>query len=176
MIKSLIVGIWACLVALGASYATASWKAGSDAPVEEEGASDAVTVDGLEYHTIGPITVPMIAGSKLQGYVLAKLVFTADAAALHAFPLEPGPFLVDEAFRTIYTDGKIQFNKLDKYNLSKITDAVKANVNKRFGVDIIKDVLVDEVNYVDKDNIVHPIETDPLPEGAKAPAKGGGGH
>ncbi len=40
---------------------------------------------------------------------------------------------------------------MSKYNLDEISTAIKTNVNQRLGADLIKDVLFDELNYVDKD-------------------------
>ena len=95
----------------------------------------------------------MISDGKLRGYVVAKVVFTADAAALRDSPIDPQPFVVDEAFRHIYTDGKVEFDHLSKYNLDKITGDIKDAVNKRLGTDLIKDILVEELNYVDSEQL-----------------------
>jgi hypothetical protein len=108
---------------------------------------------GLEYRHPDAITVPMISDGKLRGYVVAKVVFTADAAALRDSPIDPQPFVVDEAFRHIYTDGKVEFDHLSKYNLDKITGDIKDAVNKRLGTDLIKDILVEELNYVDSEQL-----------------------
>jgi hypothetical protein len=82
--------------------------------------------------------------------VVAKIVYTGDAAALRESPVDPEPFVLDEAFRHIYTDGKVEFDHLAKYNLDKITGDIKDAVNKRLGSNLIKDVLIGELNYVDK--------------------------
>ena len=58
---------------------------------------------------------------------------------------------MDEAFRRIYTDGKVEFDQISKYNLDEMTAAIKKNVNARLGSDLIHDILVDQVSYVDKD-------------------------
>ncbi|MBZ0227776.1 MAG: hypothetical protein K8F58_04880, partial [Bauldia sp.] len=110
-------------------------------------------LDGLEYRKPGPLTVPMISDGRLSGYVVAKIVFTAQARALRDFPIDPQPFVMDAAFRRIYTDGRIEFDQMSKYNLDEITSAIKANVNSRLGFDLIQDVLVEEINYVPKDGL-----------------------
>ncbi len=73
--------------------------------------------------------------------------------------MDPQPFVLDEAFRHIYTDGKIEFDHMSKYNLDQITGEISEAVNKRLGTDLIKDVLVDELNYVDKQSLKHSTET-----------------
>ena len=148
MIKTLAIGLWACAVTLTASYVAATWRSGG-AVTAAIIATDP-TLKGLEYRKPAPITVPMISDGRLRGYVVAKIVYTANAQALHDFPVDPQPFVLDEAFRRIYTDGKIEFDQMSKYNLGDITAAIKSSVNKRLGSDLIQDVLIDELNYVDK--------------------------
>ena len=149
MLKAIGLGVWAIVVALIAGYTAATWNTG--ATVDMVRAESAPT--GIEYRHPSAITVPMISDGKLRGYVVAKVVFTADAASLRNSPVDPLPFVVDEAFRHIYTDGKVEFDHLAKYNLDKITGDIKDAVNKRLGTDLIKDILVDELNYVDSEQL-----------------------
>jgi hypothetical protein len=95
----------------------------------------------------------MISDGRLRGYVVTRIVFTADAKELHEFPIDPQPFVLDEAFRRIYTDGKVEFDQMSKYNLDEITSAIRDKVNERLGIELIKDVLLDELSYVDKDSL-----------------------
>lgn len=145
-LKTVGLGVWAIVIALIAGYVAATWNTG--ATVDKVRAE--TTPSGIEYRHPAAITVPMISDGQLRGYVVAKVVFTADAAALRDSPIDPQPFVTDEAFRHIYTDGKVEFDHLSKYNLDKITGDIKDAVNKRLGTDLIKDVLVEELNYVDR--------------------------
>ncbi len=146
MLKTIGLGMWAIVVALAAGYMAATWNTGATVDIVRAEA----TPSGIEYKHPAAITVPMISDDQLRGYVVAKVVFTADAAALRSSPIDPEPFVVDEAFRHIYTDGKIEFDHLAKYNLDKITGDIRDAVNKRLGTDLVKDVLVEELNYVDR--------------------------
>ena len=149
MLKTIGLGVWAIVVALIAGYVAATWNTGATVDMVRAETKPS----GLEYRHPDAITVPMISDGKLRGYVVAKVVFTADAAALRDSPIDPQPFVVDEAFRHIYTDGKVEFDHLSKYNLDKITGDIKDAVNKRLGTDLIKDVLVEELNYVDSEQL-----------------------
>jgi hypothetical protein len=150
MLKTVGLGVWAAIVALVATYMAATASNGETV--------DAVRAEqhppsGIEFRHPDAITVPMIYDGELRGYVVAKIVFSADAADLHASPIDPQPFVLDEAFRHIYTDGKIEFDHMSKYNLDAITGAIKDAVNKRLGAELVKDVLIDELNYVDKSTL-----------------------
>jgi hypothetical protein len=146
MLKTTALGVWAVIIALIAGYFAATWNTG--ATVDKVRAEAAPT--GIEFRHPAAITVPMISDGQLRGYVVAKIVFTGDAQALRDSPIDPQPFVLDEAFRHIYTDGKVEFDHLSKYNLDEITGAIRDAVNKRLGTDLIKDVLVEELNYVDR--------------------------
>jgi hypothetical protein len=150
MIRTLLVGLWAAAIALVSSYASATWQSDPGTPAD---AKKEPTLAGLEYRKPPAITVPMISDGRLRGYVVAKLVYTADSRALHAFPVDPEAFVMDEASRRIYTDGKIEFDQMSKYDLDGLTKAIKANVNARLGADLIHDLLIEEVNYVDKESL-----------------------
>ncbi|MFG1397377.1 hypothetical protein [Roseixanthobacter pseudopolyaromaticivorans] len=145
MVRFIIIGLWVCVVALGSSYGAAYWAAG---------VAKAKTADpympGLEYKRLQPITVPMIIDGQVKGYVLAKLVFTADATTLRQLPLDPAIFVVNDAFSEIYNNGRVDTGKLSKYNIKDMMDRIKVSTNAHLNGDVIQEVLVDSINYIDK--------------------------
>jgi hypothetical protein len=149
ILKTIGFGAWACIVALGAAYTSATWNPGETV----EAVRTEHKLEGLEFRKPAAITVPMVSDGRLRGYVVAKITFTANAKTMHTFPIDPQPFILDEAFRRIYTDGKVEFDHLSKYNLGDMTKAIKAAVNGRLGGEIVEDVLIDELNYVDKESL-----------------------
>jgi hypothetical protein len=154
MLKVLITGVWASLVALGASYAAVSWQSGASA--SPAGPSATAPMDGLESHKVDPLTVPMIRDGKVAGYVVAKLSFTADTKDLRTMSVDPQTFVTDEAFREIYSNGQVDFSRMEKYDLTRLTDAIKANVNQRLGTSLVHDILVLEINYIDRASLKPP--------------------
>jgi len=143
MIKTIMTGLWACVVALLASFFVAQWKADIK-PAPEE-----AHMEALETHKLEPLTVPMINEGIVQGYVLARLVFTANTGAMHKLSVDPAPFVTDEAFREIYNNGKIEFGQLARYNLDQLVENIKENVNRRLGPEVIDSILVEEINYAE---------------------------
>jgi len=148
MSKAFLVGLWVCVVTLLSSYGAVLWVTGARAEREQD-----AYLEGIEYQKVNPITVPMINNGTVEGYVIAKLVFTADARTLRNLSVGPSAFLVDEAFREIYTNQRVDFEKLNKYDLDEITKSIRNNVNKRLNADIVQEVLIEELNYVDRDDI-----------------------
>jgi hypothetical protein len=146
MIRSLLIGLWVCLLTAGGSYTVAYWKEnGSLLPQGDE------YLDGLQYQKTRVLSVPMVENGSVQGYLVARFVYTVDARTMHQLSVPPEPFVVDEAFRKIYADERLDFRKLARYDLSILTTAIKQRVNERMQADIVQDVLVEDFNYVSRE-------------------------
>lgn len=145
MMRFVFIGAWVLLIALGSSYASAYWAS-------RAGHADAKppALAGLEYRRLPIVTVPMIIDGTVKGYVLAKLVFTADSGALRSLSVDPSVFVVDAAFGEIYMNGRVESGRLSKYNLQDMLGRIKAAVNARINGPVLHDVLVDSINYIDK--------------------------
>ncbi|GLK70091.1 hypothetical protein [Ancylobacter dichloromethanicus] len=148
MTRVLFIGLWVCLITLLASYGGVYWMTGTS-----PGSDEKPYLAGLEYRRLEPITVPMIIDGTVRGYVVAKLVFTADAEALHQLAIEPQIFVTHRAFDEIYTNGRVEFGKLSKYNLAEMMDNIKNKSNEGLNGPLVQEVLVDSINYVDKAEI-----------------------
>jgi hypothetical protein len=148
MLKILLAGGWICAVTLASSYTAAAWKTGQEAAAE-----DVEFIDGVNYQKTEPINVPMIADGAIHGYVIAQFVYTADARTLKQLAVPPDPFIVDEAFRTIYGDERLDFRHLEKYDLGALTARIAEVVNARFKADLLQDVLVEQFSYISSDEV-----------------------
>ena len=142
--RVLVTGLWICAVTILSCYGAVTWGGGFFAKATEP------YLEGLQYKKLSPINVPMIAEGKVQGYVVLVLVITADARLIATLPVPPSPFVVDEAFRQIYADTSIDFRRLGKYDITRRLAEVRTRVNERLGSEVVRDVLVDEMNFVAK--------------------------
>jgi len=148
MIKLLAVGLWVCAVTLASGYAAVTWQAGRLPQPEAE-----KFFGGLDYVKTKMISVPVIADGAVQGYVVAQFVFTIDATLLKKLSVKPDVFLVDEAIRTIYSGQGFDFRQMKKHDLPTLSKAIADSVNARFGAHFVEDVLVQDLNYLPKDQI-----------------------
>jgi hypothetical protein len=148
MLKTLLIGLWICAVTLASSYTAASWRTETEAAAE-----DVEFIDGLNYQKTIPINVPMIAEGVIQGYVIAQFVYTADARTLKQLSVPPDPFIVDEAFRVIYSDDRLDFRHLERYDLAALTAHIAEVVNARFKAELVEDVLVEQFTYISSDEV-----------------------
>jgi hypothetical protein len=149
VLKLILVGLWVCGVTLGSSYAATLWKAshGPKATAQEESSG------GTEYKKTKMVNVPMLADGAVQGYVMAQFVFTVDAGLLKNVTVQPEVFLQDEAFRALYSDENLDFRHLERYDMNKLTKSLAQKVNERLEAKLIKDVLIQEFNYVSRDDM-----------------------
>lgn len=143
MVKLILVGVWACMMTLASTYAASAWKA-----AQEKAAAAAPVGPNIEFKKTKEFTVPKIADGAIQGYVIAELSYSLDPAAPKdlAAPIET--LLLDEAFRYIYADDSIDFNNMKKYDLPKMTKTLAQNVNARLNGAVVKDVGIQEFNYM----------------------------
>lgn len=145
--RLLVLGAWVCGVTLVSGHMALTWRA------ETPPAAETPFFEGLEYEETALIHVPIIANGDVQGYVAAQFVFTADARTLRQMTVKPHAYVRDEALRAIYSNGKVDFSRLERVDIDALLKTVKTGVNTRLGGELVKDVLVKEFNYVRKDQL-----------------------
>ncbi|ANY81846.1 hypothetical protein BB934_15530 [Microvirga ossetica] len=145
--KNVMAGFWVCAVTLASCYAAVTWIVGR-APAEEQ-----THYEGLQYKKLPAMNIPIVAEGAVQGYVIANLVFTADAKTLREISVPPEAFIQDEVFRHVYSDETLDFKKLSRYNVNGMIANVREKINKRLGAEIVKEILVENFNFVDKSDI-----------------------
>ena len=147
MTRIVITGLWICAITVLSSYAVIAWMPALPKPRAEE------YLEGLSYQKLRPINIPIIAEGTVQGYVIATIIFTAEAHLINGRGLTPAPFVMDESFRQIYGDGDLDFRNLKKYDINKRLEDIKRRVNERLGSEVVKDVMIENFNFVTKKDI-----------------------
>lgn len=148
MKKLLALGVWLVAVSLGTSYVVASVMSGPST------ADDAPTYfAGLDYRRTDGISIPMIEGGAIRGYVLARFVYTIDGKVLSGLAVPPEPFVLDEAFRVIYSMEGFDAARPERYDLAGLTGKIRDSVNARFGSDLVREVLVEQFDFLPKNEL-----------------------
>jgi len=149
MMRLVISCLWVCIVTLGSAYAVIAVKMHQAAAA----ATAASEANKVGYEKTRPISVPIIANGTVQGYVVAQFSYTSDIddGKKSTVPIEA--FILDEAFKTLYADAddKLDFRHLEKYDIGSLTKSLIERVNHRLNSPMLKDVLVEEFNYVSKE-------------------------
>jgi hypothetical protein len=142
VIKTLFVGVWACLVTLAASYETTSLiRDRANRPAQ-------LSASAFESRKSREINVPIIRDGVVRGYVVAQFSYVVDLAVAKTLPTPPEAYFVDETFRYIYDDESLNFQHLDKIGLEKLTSTLMQKVNARLKAQVISDVGVVECSYL----------------------------
>jgi hypothetical protein len=165
MMRSILVGLWVCIVSLAGAYGGAYWKS-------HQGAATAQLEPPkkLETKKVKPITVPVIADGVLKGYVSGEFSFVVEAADKHGGgghgdaggkdasvkpPEDPESYFMDETFRLLYAENKLDFTHIDKIDLTALTQRITAKVNERLGASVVKETLLRNFAFVPKEDLPH---------------------
>lgn len=148
MLKLLLTGAWVCAVTLGSVYFSMQY---ASAPVVSD--AEAERRASEEYVAGEIITVPVIKDGSVQGYFLAKLSFSATRegiAKLHA-PLRQ--LVTDELYDMLVGSKFIDVADTGSFDLPDFKLAVKEGLNKKLGGGVITEVLVEQLEYLSKQDV-----------------------
>jgi hypothetical protein len=150
MIKLLATGIWVSIVTVGAVFGVLEWQKSSSS------GEVAGSEKKLEELRTKAINVPIIGGGVIQGYMVAQFVLTVDKNILVQVPINPEVYVLDEAFKTIYAGEQVNFQNMKKQDLPLLAKKIGDNVNKRLGVEMVQDVLIEQLSYIPKNDVRGP--------------------
>lgn len=150
MLKLVLVGIWIAMVTAGAAVLSARYLTGAGEAGGIEGASADMEIEEIKTEMT---SVPMVRGGEVLGYVIIQLSFAADKAKLAQMKLEPAPFMTDAAFRAIYANEQVDFRRLRRSDLDSLTTMIAQEANARMGADIVRQVLIQQLNFVKREDI-----------------------
>jgi hypothetical protein len=148
MLKLIITGIWVAAVTLGSVYFSIQMSKAPD-PSEEEAKKKAVQ----ELVRGETVTFPVIAAGKVDGYFLARTSFVVDKSKLTEITLPIPELLTDELYDELVGDKVIRVGENRNFDLKSFKERVKAALNKRLGADVVLDVVVEQIDYLTKEEI-----------------------
>lgn len=148
MIKFIAAALWICAVTLGAVFY--SFQAAGQRGVGEP---PKPMLGGLDYVKSDMISVPLLRDGKIDGYFLTKLVYTVEPAEIKKLSIPAQALMTDQVYSYLYTNPQIDFTKKESIDLDAFRNSIRDTINARVGVDLVHDVLVDQVNFLSKDEI-----------------------
>lgn len=116
-------------------------------------AGEPTAFGGIDYVRLNVVSVPQMRGGEVQGYFLARLVFTASAERLKQLVVPADAMLTDAVYSKLYADPAIDFSRVDTLDLDALRTGLRDAVNARIGEDLITDVLVEQVDFLSKADI-----------------------
>ncbi len=148
MLKLIFIGVWVILITAGATYGSV-YLANSNAHVESTDEPDM----GVEELKSEMTSIPIMRNGDITGYLILQFSFAADRGLLSSQKFDPMPFLMDAVFRVIFTKANVDFQRLRSKDLEEITAAVALEANSRMGFELVRHVLLQQVNFVRREDI-----------------------
>jgi hypothetical protein len=153
MVRLIVSGLWVCLVTLASLYGAVWWQTAARPPVAAPVEAGDLHQASIESVKTRMISVPVVGDGAIHGYVMAQFIFNVNAAIAKRLPVKADMLLLDEAFKTIYAGDVVDFRHFKKQDLASLSKGIAENANKRFGVNLVEEVLIQELNYIAKDQV-----------------------
>lgn len=148
MIKFIVAAVWICAVTVGAvlySFQASQARQGEAPPPAFFG--------GQDYIHMEVISVPVVGDGHVTGYFLARLAYMADAEEVQKLTVPPKLLFVDGLYSYLYANPQIDWSDKKAFDLAAFKTNIKEAINKKVGAQLIKDVMVEQVDYLSKDEI-----------------------
>ncbi|PWJ83709.1 hypothetical protein C7441_108101 [Pseudaminobacter salicylatoxidans] len=146
LIKFIGAAVWICIVTLGAvfySFQTSSAKL-------EDGALPPL-LGGLDYVKTNIITVPVFNEANVEGYFLARLVYTADPSELKKLTVPAESLITDQVYSYLYANPQIDFANRAKFDLDAFRNGIRDSINARVEQKLIHEVIIDQIDFLTRD-------------------------
>jgi hypothetical protein len=148
MLKLVAIGVWIIAVTAGSTFGSVyiAQSSGQAETEEEPGL-------GVEELKSEMTSFPIMRNGDITGYLILQLSFSADRRLLTERRMDPQPYLMDAAFRVIFSRTDVDFRRLRSKDLEEVTSMIAKEANARLGVELVRHVLVQQVNFVRKEDI-----------------------
>lgn len=149
MIKFVVAALWIAAATLGSVY----YSFNAARHLADETAPEASLLRGLDYVSMPLTSIPLMKDKEVHGYFLAKLVYTIRPEMKAKLILPAEILLTDELYSYLYGNPQIDFTVRDRLDLSAFRDSIRDGINRRVGETLIHEVLVEQVDFLSKQDI-----------------------
>lgn len=148
MIKLAAAAIWICIVTLGAVI----WSFQS-AGARPDQAPPPPLLGGLDYVRTEMVSVPVLNDGRIDGYFLTRLVYTVEPAMLARLSVPMEALLVDETYSFVFGNPALDFIRHDSIDLEAYRKGLREKINARVGANLVHEVMVEQVDFMSKEEI-----------------------
>ena len=148
MIKFAAAAIWIIVVTAGTvlfAYQSRDDQTAIDV--------EASLFTGLDVVKMDVISVPVLKDNAVHGYFLARLVYTAETKRLNQMVMPPEAIIFDEVYTHLFANPQIDFTRKETLDLNAFRAGIRDSVNQRVGEPLIKDVLIEQMDFLSKADI-----------------------
>jgi hypothetical protein len=148
MVKLVLAGLWVCAVTLVSVYFSVQVVT---APATDP---DAAKKAQEEYFRGETVSVPVISNDAVTGYFITKISYMMSKdrpKAVQDMPLTE--LTTDELFNLLVGNRMIDLANVKAFDLPAFRESIKKSMNQRLGGDYVASVLVEQLDYLSKQEI-----------------------
>lgn len=149
MIKYVAAALWLCIV----TAATVFYSFSASLPTGETAEAEPGYFGGLDYVKADMMSIPHIYDGAVQGYFLARLVYTAEPDKMKKLSVPMQNLLLDATYGYLYGNFPVDVTKPDSFNLDSLKTGIRDNINERVGDALVHEILVEQLDYIPKAEI-----------------------
>ena len=148
MIKFIVAAVWLCAVTIGAVFysdqnASATLNAPAPPPL----------LGGLDYIKTEIVSVPVLHEGRIGGYFLTRLVYTVEPQKMAKLSVPADALIVDQVYSYIYGNPDLDFINHETLDLDAFRAGIRKKINEKVGEELIHEVLVEQVDFLSKEEI-----------------------
>lgn len=151
MFKALFVGIWVAGLLSGSVYLFSTAPSGEEEKTTVEKVSD--YFGGLESINLGGFNVTVIRDNEIKGYLIIDSVLTVKKADMGEASVPLQYLLKDLMITALHNNEDLDIYRLDKFNVKDFQENITMMLNKKLGKEAVKDVLIQQIDYLSKEDI-----------------------
>ncbi|MCO5162591.1 MAG: hypothetical protein M9939_15770 [Mesorhizobium sp.] len=148
MIKFIVAAVWIVAVTVGSIF-----FAFSSTGDKVEAEKPAPFFGGLDYVKTDVISVPVVKGGEVAGYFIARFVYTAEPARVAQLSVPMQAIITDEFFTYLYSNPLMDFTRGDRIDIDAFRNGLRDSLNKRIGEEFVHEVMMEQVDYLSKQEI-----------------------
>jgi hypothetical protein len=97
--------------------------------------------------------VPLVRDGEVQGYFLSRLVYTVNPEEMKRLTVPAQAVITDAVYSYVYSSPDVDFTRIDRLDVDAFRNNMRDTINARVRHDLVKDVLIEQVDYLTKAEI-----------------------
>lgn len=86
-------------------------------------------------------------------YFLTNLVYTVDPAQIKKLSIPAQALITDQVYSYLYENPQIDFSKYESLDVDAFRKNIRDAVTARVGEELVHEVLIDQINFMSKEDI-----------------------
>jgi hypothetical protein len=108
---------------------------------------------GLDYVSTEILSVPVTGKGGLEGYLLARLVYTVDPEEFRRLSVPADALFSDELYSFVFSNRDLDFSRIRELDVDAIRAGLRDRINARLGEELVHEVMISQVDFLSKNEI-----------------------